>query len=687
MNRKALLCFMILGIFGLWIGLETAAATDHSGTLTSDENWDPTGNPHNIIGNVTVPNGITLHIKPCVEIFFKGNYYIRVAGEMIADGTSENPILFTKDLATTGWSQLQFYSGGTGSLSYCTIEYAYYGVNLATNAACTMDHCAIQCCTHGIYYNQSAVNPGHVITNNTIQNNKSYGAYFRNVTDALVGGGNLIQGNPKGIYFYDCDNAQVAAGNTICRNLDYGVYFGNCDQPVLLSGVSECGVGVFYQNCDNIGTIDNLTFSKNAEAALKVKNCGPFSLGSSNTITGNGWPLAIDVGAFPDPSSQIPTSGNLRNAIQIVAGSGEWTGSWPTFAGLDYVLTGNNTIQSGGDLTLSPGTTVRCQNNIYIRVDGKLNVVGTAENQILFTRHGTDSWGGIRFYVGSQGEIQHACFEYGLYGVYENLTASVPVSDCWFRHNTHGVYAAAGANIQVMGCKFHYNDYGVYLAAGGTATIGGAGEDYCCFEGNRTYAVENKNAFTITAENNSWGDPAGPNHVSHLTGRGDRVSDNVDFLPFSSTCLSFDGCISELCTSEICVPAYDPAGGDLTYTWEALDDGSIEGSGACVKFHPPESAPPGGHPCPYHVKVTVTSNLSGLVTEQVIQIYVKLAGDADGSGRVDIRDKRLVRDAFGSYPGHPNWDPRADVDCSDRVDIRDKRIVRDQFGDTGCQCP
>ena len=56
-------------------------------------------------------------------------------------------------------------------------------------------------------------------------------------------------------------------------------------------------------------------------------------------------------------------------------------------------------------------------------------------------------------------------------------------------------------------------------------------------------------------------------------------------------------------------------------------------------------------------------------------------------GRVDIRDKRLVRDAFGAIPGDLNWDPRADVDCSGRVDIPDKRIVRDQFGDTGCQCP
>ena len=537
MNRKAFIFYIFLGFFSLWLTLGTAEATDHSGTLTSDETWYPEDNPHYIIGNITVPNGYKLTILPGVEVFFKGNYYIRVDGNMTADGTSEDRILFTKDLGTTGWNQLWFYSGGTGNFSYCTIEYATYGVILETNAVCTIDHCTIRCCTYyGIYYYQSAVNPGHVITNNIIQNNTSYGIYFRNVTNALVGAGNAIQNNKAGIYFYNCANAQVAAGNTICRNLDYGVYFGNCDQPVLLSGASECGVGVYYENCDNIGMIDNLIFSKNAEAALKVTNCGSFGLGSNNTISGNGWPLAIDVSAFPNASSHIPPSGNLRNDIQIVAGSSDRTGTWPTFVGLDYILIGNSTIQSTGSLTLSPGTTLRCQNNIYIRVDGELNAVGTAENRILFTRHGTDSWGGLHFYSGSQGVIQHACLEYGYYGVYENLTASVPVSDCWFRHNTYGAYAAAGANIQVKRCQFHYNDYGVYLAAGGTATIGGTVKDFCCFEGNRIYALQNLNAFTITAENNYWGDPAGPNHLSNPGGRGDRVSDNVDFIPYTSIC-------------------------------------------------------------------------------------------------------------------------------------------------------
>ena len=37
--------------------------------------------------------------------------------------------------------------------------------------------------------------------------------------------------------------------------------------------------------------------------------------------------------------------------------------------------------------------------------------------------------------------------------------------------------------------------------------------------------------------------------------------------------ISFDACISELCTSAISVDATDPCEGSLTYEWEALDGG------------------------------------------------------------------------------------------------------------------
>jgi len=62
--------------------------------------------------------------------------------------------------------------------------------------------------------------------------------------------------------------------------------------------------------------------------------------------------------------------------------------------------------------------------------------------------------------------------------------------------------------------------------------------------------------------------------------------------------------------------------------------------------------------------------------------------DLNQDGRIDIRDKRLARDAqhdyktlvrenYGKITSDMDWDPNADLNNDGRVDIRDKRLVRD----------
>jgi hypothetical protein len=146
--------------------------------------------------------------------------------------------------------------------------------------------------------------------------------------------------------------------------------------------------------------------------------------------------------------------------------------------------------------------------------------------------------------------------------------------------------------------------------------------------------------------------------------------------------IDFDSSISELCTSSITVDATDPCGGNLTYDWQALDGGTIIGSGESVEFEPPDTGP---HPCPYHVEVTVTSDASGESTSQTIDVYVRLAGDVNGDGYVNVVDKVLVRNSFGQS-GDPGWIDE-DVNCDGYVNVVDKVLVRNQFGETGCTLP
>jgi hypothetical protein len=147
--------------------------------------------------------------------------------------------------------------------------------------------------------------------------------------------------------------------------------------------------------------------------------------------------------------------------------------------------------------------------------------------------------------------------------------------------------------------------------------------------------------------------------------------------------IAFKECISELCTSPIQAVASDPCGGTLTYTWEALDGGTIIGSGPNVVFDPPAISP--GYPCPHRVKITVTSSKTGLSTSQTIGIYVKISGDINGDGKVNPTDLLLLRKKLG-WSGDPGSIPE-DINCDGLVNPTDLLILRKTLGlDWGCVC-
>jgi len=63
-------------------------------------------------------------------------------------------------------------------------------------------------------------------------------------------------------------------------------------------------------------------------------------------------------------------------------------------------------------------------------------------------------------------------------------------------------------------------------------------------------------------------------------------------------------------------------------------------------------------------------------------VKIKIYGDINGDGKVDIRDVAVVASAFGSFPDHPRWNPDADLNKDGVVNIRDVAIVCGNFGRT-----
>lgn len=68
-----------------------------------------------------------------------------------------------------------------------------------------------------------------------------------------------------------------------------------------------------------------------------------------------------------------------------------------------------------------------------------------------------------------------------------------------------------------------------------------------------------------------------------------------------------------------------------------------------------------------------------------IQIITTIIGDLNGDREVDMRDIAIAARAFGSFQGHPRWDPRADITGPEgypdgEVDMRDIGILARNFG-------
>jgi hypothetical protein len=61
------------------------------------------------------------------------------------------------------------------------------------------------------------------------------------------------------------------------------------------------------------------------------------------------------------------------------------------------------------------------------------------------------------------------------------------------------------------------------------------------------------------------------------------------------------------------------------------------------------------------------------------KVKVRILGDVNGDGTVDMADVSLVVDAFMTYPGHPLWNPDADFNRDDSVDMVDISIVVENF--------
>ncbi len=86
---------------------------------------------YTVVGNISVDAGNTLTILPGTEFLHQGSFYWNIYGQLIAEGTERDSIIFKRYLPNQNfrWRGLRFHedSTPTNSLDYCVIEHCWNG--------------------------------------------------------------------------------------------------------------------------------------------------------------------------------------------------------------------------------------------------------------------------------------------------------------------------------------------------------------------------------------------------------------------------------------------------------------------------------------------------------------------------------------------------------------------------------
>jgi hypothetical protein len=172
------------------------------------------------------------------------------------------------------------------------------------------------------------------------------------------------------------------------------------------------------------------------------------------------------MGSFPAATATIPFAGNTNNDIQVRGGTSNKSGVWRKFNGLDYIVTTNGTVDTGGELTIEPGVTVRLNASRALHIRGNLLAVGALGQEIVFTKNTVSDWSYLIFQVDGSGTFEHCVMEYATYGIYVASSGAIDVANTAVQNCNRGVFSTGSNSVALTDCLLEANDYGAYASSG-----------------------------------------------------------------------------------------------------------------------------------------------------------------------------------------------------------------------------
>lgn len=158
----------------------------------------------------------------------------------------------------------------------------------------------------------------------------------------------------------------------------------------------------------------------------------------------------------------------------------------------DYIVVGDIRVNSGATLTIVPGTRFLHTGAYKWEVSGQLNINGTENDSVVFTRQqpiDQHKWRGIRFLAGSSTEssVNYAVIEYCNY----------PSGTTYYGLGMYIAAAIEVRNSRVSNCWSYWDGAGIYVA-NTTAII-----DHCTITDNTAGSGSNGGGIVLSTANNS----------------------------------------------------------------------------------------------------------------------------------------------------------------------------------------
>jgi hypothetical protein len=129
------------GFVDVW--RNNSSGTAISGAIGVDMTLDAASGPWHVVGNVTVPAGVTLTVEPGASLFFDNGTSMTVNGRFVAEGNEYGQIRFTRTPGSASYNGIQFANTMQDNrITWAVVEYGVTdnGNTGLDNSRLTLEH-------------------------------------------------------------------------------------------------------------------------------------------------------------------------------------------------------------------------------------------------------------------------------------------------------------------------------------------------------------------------------------------------------------------------------------------------------------------------------------------------------------------------------------------------------------------